>query len=128
MLDERTIQAAVRSKPGTNWKQVTPEARKRLQPLVSHYRKSPKPFTQCVADNTKRFGPEGAKRICAVVKDLIEKRTTWRKGPKKVKASGDDMIDRLVEAAGGDVDGLVEYLEHSINVERQIEAAMGRNS
>jgi hypothetical protein len=70
-------------KPGTNWKQVSPEAKKRLKGLIAHYRKMPHPFRACVRDNTKRFGKDGAERVCAVLKDLIEKRTTWRKGGKK---------------------------------------------
>ncbi len=66
-----------------NYQMVTPAERKRLAPLVAHYRKSPHPFAACVRDNSKRFGPEGAKRVCAVVKDLIEGNTHWREGNKK---------------------------------------------
>jgi hypothetical protein len=71
-------------KPGTNWKQVTPENRKRVNPLVQHYMKMAHPFTVCVADNTKRFGPERAKKVCAVVKDMGRRTTKWRKGGGKV--------------------------------------------
>jgi hypothetical protein len=67
----------------TNWKIVAanPQKMKYLMPLVKHYAKSPHPFTACVRDNRRRFGPR-TEQVCAVVKDLIEKRTTWREGPK----------------------------------------------
>jgi hypothetical protein len=71
----------------TNWPSVAgnPQKMKHLKSLLAYYRKFPHPFTKCVADNTKRFGPERAKRICAVVKDINEKGTDWRKGPTKGK-------------------------------------------
>jgi hypothetical protein len=65
-------------KAGTNWKQVTPSERAQLSGLMKHYAKKPHPFTSCVRDNTKRFGPERAKRVCAVLKDLIRGTTKWR--------------------------------------------------
>jgi hypothetical protein len=92
-------------KPGTNFKQVTPENRKRINPIVRHYMKMAHPFTACVRDNTKRFGPERAKRICAVVKDMGAGTTKWRKGNASLKEV-DDLVDRLLEAAGGDVEGV----------------------
>jgi hypothetical protein len=66
-----------------NWKLVTPEERGKLKGLLAHYRKMAHPFTQCVADNTKRFGKERAERICAVLKDLIRRTTKWR-GERKM--------------------------------------------
>ncbi len=71
-------------KPGTNWTQVSPADRAKLKGLMEHYRKQPRPFTACVRDNTKRFGPDGANRVCAVLKDLIHGGTDWRKGGKKM--------------------------------------------
>jgi len=71
--------------PGVNWKQVTPAERARLQGLINHYRGKPHPFTACVRDNTKRFGPDRAKRICAVLKDLIEGGTGWRGKDRKME-------------------------------------------
>lgn len=70
-----------------NWQVVAanPAKMKRLKGLVAYYQKFPKPFTKCVSDNTKRFGPERAKKVCAVVKDIGERGTDWRKGPKKGK-------------------------------------------
>lgn len=64
-------------KPGTNFKQVDPEARRRLRGLMEYYAKKPHPFRACVRDNRKRFGPN-AERVCAVLKDLIRGTTKWR--------------------------------------------------
>lgn len=64
-------------KPGTNYKQVGPEARRRLRGLLKYYAKKPHPFRACVRDNRKRFGPN-AERVCAVLKDLIRGTTKWR--------------------------------------------------
>lgn len=49
---------------------VSPHARMKLKAIIDHYKVMPKPWTQCVADNTKRFGPEMAKHVCGVVKAL----------------------------------------------------------
>jgi len=69
------------------WQTVAanPQKMKKLKALVAFYKNKPHPFTACVRDNTKRFGPEGAKKVCAVVKDIGERGTDWRKGPKKGK-------------------------------------------
>jgi hypothetical protein len=66
--------------------QVSPTARKRINPIVQHYGKMAHPFTACVRDNTKRFGPERAKRICAVVKDMARGGTGWRGETKDSEA------------------------------------------
>jgi hypothetical protein len=96
-------------KPGTNWKQVSPSAKGKLKGILNHYKGMAHPFTSCVKDNTKRFGPEGAKKVCAVVKDLNEKSTGWRKGGKTQEAAAelDVFVDRLLEAAAGE-DGTVD--------------------
>lgn len=66
-------------KPGTNWTQVTPEHRKKIAAIVNYYAKKPHPFTACVRDNRKRFGPR-TEQVCAVVKDMGRRSTKWRKG------------------------------------------------
>lgn len=98
-------------KPGTNWKQVTPDAKNKLSGILKHYKGMAHPFTTCVADNTKRFGAEGAKKVCAVVKDLNEHTTKWRKGGKTQEAALELPEERpgywevrLCEAAGVDDD------------------------
>lgn len=69
-------------------KNVTPEDRRKLKGLLKYYAKKPHPFRACVRDNTKRFGPDGAKRICATLKDIIRGTTKWRgKNNKKDKGS-----------------------------------------
>lgn len=70
----------------TNWKAVSPEHRKKINPIVQHYGKMAHPFTACVNDITgktiggKPVTRERAERICAVVKDMGERTTKWRKG------------------------------------------------
>jgi hypothetical protein len=54
---------------------------KKLAPLLKHYKGMPHPFSACVRDNRKRFGPL-TEKYCAVIKDLIEGNTSWR-GKKK---------------------------------------------
>jgi peptidoglycan hydrolase-like protein with peptidoglycan-binding domain/predicted RNA-binding Zn-ribbon protein involved in translation (DUF1610 family) len=108
--DSSAVEEAEVGKPGTNWKQVGPDAKKKLSPLVRHYMKQAHPFTACVRDNTKRFGPDRAARICAVVKDLGRRTTKWRNGGDK-KLSEADFIEGfvrdLVEAGIEDHDDLV---------------------
>lgn len=45
----------------------------------------------CVADNTKRFGPDKVKGLCGVLKDLIRQNVFWRgkKGHSKLPDAGD---------------------------------------
>ena len=68
-----------------NYQRVTanPRSMGYLRFLLKHYAKSPTPWRDCVADNTKRFGPDKVKGLCGVVKDLVRQRTDWRgKGPR----------------------------------------------
>lgn len=69
-----------------NYQLVGPAARKKLSGLINHYRKFAHPFTQCVRDNTKRFG-DRAKKVCAVLTDLEKNTTHWRTGRRKVGTS-----------------------------------------
>jgi hypothetical protein len=108
--DGKVEEAAEVGKPGTNWKQVTPAHRKKIGPIVAHYMKSAHPFTECVRDNTKRFGPERAKRVCAVVKDMGERTTKWRKGGK-VREMESFVVDQvaLAEARLSAMDEMLGY-------------------
>ena len=63
-------------------KDVGPEARAKLKGLLQHYAKKKHPFTACVRDNRKRFGP-GAEAVCATLKDIIRGTTYWRGNPEK---------------------------------------------
>lgn len=98
---------------------VGPHAREKLRGLIAYYMKKPHPFTACVRDNTKRFGTEGAKRVCATLKDIGAGTTHWRHGGahKSDAYLGDegerDFCQELYDAADGNVDGLMEMLhEH----------------
>jgi hypothetical protein len=66
---------------------VGPDARKKLKGLLKHYAKKRHPFRECVRDNTKRFGKEGAERVCATLKDIIRGTTKWRKGGRSDRGS-----------------------------------------
>lgn len=71
----------------SNADRVGPDARKKLKGILNHYRGMAHPWTACVRDNSKRFGPEGAKKVCSVLTDLEKGTTKWRKGPGKMHAS-----------------------------------------
>lgn len=87
-------------KPGTNWKQVTPANRKKVDPLVRHWMSKPHPWQSCVDELAPEKGMEAAKRICSVVKDMGERRTTWRKGGRKgVREANEALIIELAEEA-----------------------------
>lgn len=90
-------------KPGTNFKQVSPESRARMKGLLEHYAKKAHPFAACVRDNRKRFGPR-TEAVCAVLKDLIRGTTKWRghgnkndKGSAGLKMSEDDVRMALMD-------------------------------
>ena len=117
---EEALEERETGKPGTNFTQVSPEDRKRVEPLVRHYMKQAHPFTACVRDNTKRFGEERAKRICAVVKDMGAGTTKWRKGGASLKEVA-DATDALIEAAGGVEEAetvMLQYIVQEDTVDR----------
>lgn len=92
---------------------VGPAARAHLENLIKYYMSKPHPFTECVRDNTKRFGEDGAKRVCATLKDIGEGTTNWRDG--KAAAPNDttptaDPVQALYDAANGDLEALLEML------------------
>lgn len=60
---------------------VGPDARHKLSGILKHYAKDPHPFTACVKDNMKRFGPGRTERVCATLKDIIRGTTKWRGHP-----------------------------------------------
>ena len=82
---------------------VGPGARHKLRGLLRYYAKKDHPFTACVADNMKRFGPNRTERVCATLKDIIRGTTHWRGHPEldhgapgAVAASGAPEIDAEV--------------------------------
>lgn len=76
-------------------KDVGPEERRKLKNLLSFYAKKSHPFTACVRDNRKRFGDEGAKRVCATLKDIIRGTTKWRKGRQTANMAQEQIADLL---------------------------------
>lgn len=61
-----------------------------LKNLIAYYMKKKHPFTACVRDNRKRFGPR-AENVCAALKDIGMQTTHWRNSNKIAKA--DDIHD-----------------------------------
>lgn len=61
---------------------VGPSARHKLRGLLRFYAKKDHPFTACVHDNMKRFGPNRTERVCATLKDVIRGTTHWRGHPE----------------------------------------------
>lgn len=67
-----------------NYQLVGPDKRKKLSGLINHYRKSARPFSDCVRDNRKRFPGAGqAEKVCAVLTDLEKGTTKWRSGGRR---------------------------------------------
>lgn len=89
---EDTMQLALGGSSGQTggalkqYQKVSPEAKKKLKGLLAYYAKKPHPFTACVRDNRKRFGPR-AEAVCAVLKDIIRGTTRWRGHPNLDKGS-----------------------------------------
>lgn len=61
---------------------VGPAAREHLSSLIKYYMSKPHPFGTCVKDNTHRFGEEGAKKVCATLKDMGD--PGWRSREKMI--------------------------------------------
>lgn len=121
--DRYTTDDPVNKMPTASSKTVGPAARKRLQNLIKYYMSKPHPFDSCVKDNTKRFGAEGAKRVCATLKDIGEGTTKWRKGGKtSAEFDVDAMVDSVYAAADGNIDGLVEMLRDDLMASIQVGA------
>jgi len=105
----RPVTLAEDTRPGTNWKQVSPGAKRKISPIVRHYMKSAHPFTECVRDNRKRFG-DRAEQVCAVVKDMGKRTTKWR-GNESEQA--ERAINALIEA-GQMTDGDLEVIARQL--------------
>src|SRR5262245_42825771 len=113
--------------PGTDIARNQAAAEGPLRHLIAFYMKKPHPFTACVRDNTKRFGPDRAKRVCAVLKDLGEGTTKWRQGGKKI-TKADDVSDELVETwalALGSVGVVRDDIEFLIKALEDTEGRLG---
>lgn len=81
----------------SNADRVGPVAKKKLSGLLKFYAKKAHPFTACVNDNRKRFGPR-AEAVCAVLKDIIRGTTKWR-GKNNPRDKGTPGVRGLSEEA-----------------------------
>lgn len=80
-MDDYSVQLtdeAIDALLGLNEEKASPADRKKLKGLLKYYAKKAHPFRACVRDNTKRFGEDGAKRVCATLKDIIRGTKKWR--------------------------------------------------
>jgi len=93
----------------SNADRVGPEARHKLKGILDKYRHSAHPFTECVRDNRKRFGTR-AEKVCAVLKDIIEGTTKWRKGSHKMNAS-EEIVILACPLIDDDVATLLEHVD-----------------
>lgn len=76
---------------------TTPDEKAKLKNLLAYYAEKPHPFTACVRDNRKRFGP-GTEAVCATLKDIVRGTTNWRKGGSTHSfAEARDAFERLSE-------------------------------
>jgi hypothetical protein len=103
-----------------NFERVTADPHKmgKLRGLLRHYAKLEHPWRQCVADNTKRFGPERAKSVCSVLKDTIRQTTHWRG-----HNMAEDMAivsDAIGEPIDDDIAAVLEQLGERCDVYRVI--------
>lgn len=97
----------------SNADRVGPVARKKLSGLLKYYARQPHPFTKCVRDNRKRFGPR-AENVCAVLKDIIRGTTKWRGKNNPLDKGTAGLSDQIQESlcladlydAGVDLDEL----------------------
>lgn len=90
---------------------ANPKAMKRLAPLIKFYAKKPHPFTACVKDNRKRFGPL-TEKYCAVIVDIIHGGDThWRNGGSKTGRTVSTGIHASDEIPPFITDEMVSLLE-----------------
>lgn len=81
-----------------------------LRHLIAFYLKKPHPFTACVRDNRKRFGPR-AENVCAALKDIGLQTTHWRSGGKMKMSKAADVPEEMYGQA------LVIWKHHGLSEE-----------
>lgn len=89
-------------RPGTNFTQVSPGARKKLDPLIKHYMGQAHPFAACKRDQLKHgLSEQHANGRCAVLKDLGTGTTKWRKGGRGGGnvTEADELVEQWVREA-----------------------------
>jgi len=98
---------------------VSPNDMRRLKGLLKHYAKKKHPFTSCVRDNTKRFGPERAKKVCAVLKDLIRGTTKWRSTERKKGLSDEEKAEFILSDYPEDDNYIEEFIDWATNLDEE---------
>lgn len=74
MFDKRIVELC----EALGFEQINPVAAHKLKGILKYYSKKVHPWKACYDDNLKRFGPDGAARVCATLKDQIMGTTHWR--------------------------------------------------
>lgn len=83
LLAAGKMEEVEQARPGTNFTKVPAANVAKLRPIIDHYKGMAHPFATCVRDQVKHgLSEDHAKRRCAVVKDLGQGTTKWRKGSK----------------------------------------------
>lgn len=99
LLSTGKVEEVEQARPGTNFTKIPPQNVAKLKGIIEHYKGMAHGFTTCVRDQVKHgLSEEHAKRRCAVVKDLGEGTTKWRKGGKGGKVKEGAVEDLLVAA------------------------------
>lgn len=113
LLQTGKVEEVEQVRPGANFTKVPAKSVAKLKGIIEHYKGSGG-FTRCVADQVKHgLSDDHAKRRCAVVKDLGEGTTRWRKGGKG-KVS--EELERLLSEAWGRVVVVEETLGAGMSV------------
>jgi hypothetical protein len=93
------VEEVEQTRPGTNFTKIPPKNVKKLSGIVAHYRGMAHGFTACVRDQVKHgLSEDHAKRRCAVVTDLGQGTTKWRKGGKG-KVSEESIVEAMLTLA-----------------------------
>lgn len=113
LLATGKVEEVEQVRPGANFTKVPAKNVAKLKGIIAHY-KGEGGFTRCVADQKKHgLSDDHAKRRCAVVKDLGEGTTKWRRGGKgKVQ----EELERLLSEAWGRVVVVEETLGAGMSV------------
>lgn len=96
------VEEAEQARPGANWTKIPAANVAKLKGIVQHYKAMAHPFTSCVRDQIKHgLSEDHANRRCAVVKDLGQQSTKWRKGGKgKVSEECERLLVEALDRIG----------------------------
>lgn len=113
-VEEGALQEVEQARPGTNFTKVPAKNVAKLKGIIEHYKGMEHGFTTCVRDQVKHgLSDDHAKRRCAVVKDLGEGTTKWRKGGK---AKVDEHLEYAIAEAWGRIVAVEDTLGAGMSV------------